>query len=233
MKAEQLWASILQEAIQGRLVPQLENEPEVNQIGEVPENVPFAVPEKWKWVTLGAISKKIHYGYTASAKEKGNARLLRITDIQNGVVRVKTERDSDKRDADNGKARYKNELARIDILMNELFVQILRHGGSTDEKLRGGGTHDCCQYSGKYDTCPERAEQLVCHNEEYRFGISAGKRCSQIYAADHADEYGAGQRNYNPRHGDAGGFFQFIGRIDSHEAHENMRLTEITEPPCQ
>ena len=29
MKAEQLWASILQEAIQGRLVPQLENEPEV------------------------------------------------------------------------------------------------------------------------------------------------------------------------------------------------------------
>ena len=86
MKAEQLWASILQEAIQGKLVPQLESEPEVNQIGEVPENVPFAVPEKWKWVTLGAISKKIHYGYTTSAKEKGNARLLRITDIQNGVV---------------------------------------------------------------------------------------------------------------------------------------------------
>lgn len=48
--------------------------------------MPFAVPEKWKWVTLGAISKKIHYGYTAAAKEKGNARLLRITDIQNGVV---------------------------------------------------------------------------------------------------------------------------------------------------
>lgn len=86
MKAEQLWASILQEAIQGKLVPQLENEPEVNQIGEVPEDVPFAVPEKWKWVTLGTISKKIHYGYTASAKEKGNARLLRITDVQNGVV---------------------------------------------------------------------------------------------------------------------------------------------------
>ncbi|MDM8088034.1 restriction endonuclease subunit S [Parasutterella secunda] len=55
-------------------------------MGEVPEDVPFAVPEKWKWVTLGTISKKIHYGYTASAKEKGNARLLRITDVQNGVV---------------------------------------------------------------------------------------------------------------------------------------------------
>ena len=53
MKAEQLWASILQEAIQGRLVPQLESEPEVNYIGEVPEDIPFAIPEKWKWAKLG------------------------------------------------------------------------------------------------------------------------------------------------------------------------------------
>ncbi len=48
--------------------------------------MPFAIPEKWKWVSLGAVSRRIHYGYTASAKEKGNAKLLRITDIQNGVV---------------------------------------------------------------------------------------------------------------------------------------------------
>ena len=53
MKAEQLWASILQEAIQGKLVPQLESEPEVNYIGEVPEDIPFAIPEKWKWAKLG------------------------------------------------------------------------------------------------------------------------------------------------------------------------------------
>ena len=67
-------------------VPQLESEPAVTQIGEVPEDVPFAIPEKWKWVSLGAVSRRIHYGYTASAKEKGNAKLLRITDIQNGAV---------------------------------------------------------------------------------------------------------------------------------------------------
>ena len=67
-------------------VPQLESEPEVAQIDDAPENVPFAIPEKWKWVSLGAISNRIHYGYNASAKERGNAKLLRITDIQNGSV---------------------------------------------------------------------------------------------------------------------------------------------------
>ena len=77
---------VLQKAIQGKLVPQLESEPVVTQIGEALKDIPFMIPTKWKWVTLGAISKKIHYGYTASAKEKGNARLLRITDIQNESV---------------------------------------------------------------------------------------------------------------------------------------------------
>lgn len=59
MKAEQLWASILQEAIQGKLVPQLESEPDVIQIGKVPEDVPFHIPEKWAWIQLGEL---INYG---------------------------------------------------------------------------------------------------------------------------------------------------------------------------
>ena len=37
-------------------------------------------------MSLGAISNRIHYGYNESAKERGNAKLLRITDIQNGSV---------------------------------------------------------------------------------------------------------------------------------------------------
>ena len=54
-----LKSSILQEAIQGKLVPQLESEPEVVQIGEVPENVPFAIPQKWKWVPVNKIIELI------------------------------------------------------------------------------------------------------------------------------------------------------------------------------
>lgn len=44
-----LRGQILQEAIQGKLVPQLDSEEEVQQIGDAPEDVPFAIPEKWKW----------------------------------------------------------------------------------------------------------------------------------------------------------------------------------------
>ena len=44
----------LEKAIQGKLVPQLESEPVVNQIGDVPDNCPFRLPKKWKWVKLGA-----------------------------------------------------------------------------------------------------------------------------------------------------------------------------------
>jgi type I restriction enzyme S subunit len=53
---------------------------------ELPELVePFALPESWEWTTLGFVSLRIHYGYTASAIHgETGVRLLRITDIQNG-----------------------------------------------------------------------------------------------------------------------------------------------------
>ena len=51
-----LRGQILQEAIQGKLVPQLESEPEVEQIGETPEDVPFTIPLKWKWKPIGDIT---------------------------------------------------------------------------------------------------------------------------------------------------------------------------------
>ena len=52
MTAEQLKASVLQMAIEGRLVPQLEEEPAVSLDVEEPDDVPFAIPEKWKWCSL-------------------------------------------------------------------------------------------------------------------------------------------------------------------------------------
>ena len=50
------------------------------------EEIPFDIPDTWEWVRLGEITQKIHYGYTASAQQSGNAKLLRITDIQNNSV---------------------------------------------------------------------------------------------------------------------------------------------------
>lgn len=57
--AERFRELCLEKAIQGKLVPQLESEPEVEQIGEAPEDVPFAIPEKWKWVLFSDAVKVI------------------------------------------------------------------------------------------------------------------------------------------------------------------------------
>lgn len=53
----QMEKSLLQEAISGKLLPQRDDESEVEQLGEAPEKVPFEIPEKWKWVSLGEIAK--------------------------------------------------------------------------------------------------------------------------------------------------------------------------------
>ena len=49
--------------------------------------LPFEPPFGWCWARLAAISRKIHYGFTASANQSiKDVRLLRITDIQNNSV---------------------------------------------------------------------------------------------------------------------------------------------------
>ena len=53
---------------------------------DITEEIPFEIPENWEWVRLKDITHLIHYGYTASAQLIGNAKLLRITDIQNNSV---------------------------------------------------------------------------------------------------------------------------------------------------
>lgn len=48
---------ILQLAVSGQLVEQLDSEPAVEQVGPAPkpDEVPFELPAKWKWVQLGAL----------------------------------------------------------------------------------------------------------------------------------------------------------------------------------
>ena len=54
------------------------------------ENMPFEVPESWEWTTIGEIALSILYGVSESAKEIGQYKLLRITDIQNNKVNWET-----------------------------------------------------------------------------------------------------------------------------------------------
>ena len=115
MNAQQLKNTILQETITGRLVPQDPNDEPASvlldrirkekaklvkegklkkkDLIETPiskEEIPFEIPEGWEWCRLISLSRIIHYGYTASAAPTGNAKLLRITDIQDDKVNWQT-----------------------------------------------------------------------------------------------------------------------------------------------
>ena len=107
---EDMKKSILQYAIQGKLVKQrpeegtgedlyhqiqtekqrlikegkIKKEKPLAEIAE--DEIPFDIPESWKWVRWGDLSFSIQYGYNAPAKSTGRIKMVRISDIQNGKV---------------------------------------------------------------------------------------------------------------------------------------------------
>ena len=106
---------VLQLAIQGKLVEQCEDDEPASVLLErlkaekeqlikdkiIKKEKPLPeiseeeklinIPKNWKWVKMGELSQKIHYGYTASAKENNTGvKLLRITDIQDNKVNWNT-----------------------------------------------------------------------------------------------------------------------------------------------
>lgn len=112
---EALKKSILQEAIQGKLVPQDPNdEPASGLLEKIrkekeqmvkdgklkkkdlittpisDDEKPFEIPESWEWVRWGDVSYNIQYGYNAPALPAGDIRMVRISDIQNGEVQWDT-----------------------------------------------------------------------------------------------------------------------------------------------
>lgn len=107
---EDMKKSILQYAIQGKLVEQRHEEGTGEELyrqiqvekqklikaGKIKKNkplpeiaedeIPFDIPESWKWVRWGELSQSIQYGYNAPAQEHGRIKMVRISDIQDGKV---------------------------------------------------------------------------------------------------------------------------------------------------
>ena len=52
----------------------------------IDEEIPFDVPNGWKWERWGNISQSIQYGYNAPALEHGAIKMVRISDIQENCV---------------------------------------------------------------------------------------------------------------------------------------------------
>lgn len=71
MKFSPLRSQLLQMAISGKLTEQLDSEPEVAQLGSAPapDEVPFAIPPKWKWVRLEQACTYIQRGKSPKYSE--------------------------------------------------------------------------------------------------------------------------------------------------------------------
>ncbi len=53
------------------------------------EQMLYKLHEGWEWRTVKELSQKVQYGHTTKAKSSGNAKFLRITDIQRGNINWK------------------------------------------------------------------------------------------------------------------------------------------------
>ncbi len=102
--------ALLQAAMQGKLTEQMESDSSVDNLLEeirkekeklvlqkkikreksLPEieeeEIPFDIPENWRWVRWGNLAYSIQYGYNAPAQELGKIKMVRISDIQNNLV---------------------------------------------------------------------------------------------------------------------------------------------------
>lgn len=79
---------VLQQAISGQLVPQLDSEPAVEQLGPAPkpEEVPFAIPEKWKWVALENLFQFVDYRGKTPIKSASGVRLITSSNVRKGYL---------------------------------------------------------------------------------------------------------------------------------------------------
>lgn len=109
MTAQELKNSILQLAVQGKLVPQCkEDEPasellkriraDKEKVGKkekpLPEitedEIPFEIPENWEWVRLGGIGSLLSgYAFKSTEYEKSGVQVVRISDLADDTVSTK------------------------------------------------------------------------------------------------------------------------------------------------
>ena len=154
MNAAQLKASILQQAIEGKLVPQLPEEGIVEQIGDAPTEVPFEIPESWKWFKFPDFVS-FNIGKTPDRSNSsywdGDIPWVAIADItkSDGYIRNTKELISHCALED----KFSNKLAKagsllmsfklsigkvaflsIDAAHNEGIISINPHNGSEDTK---------------------------------------------------------------------------------------------------
>lgn len=134
---ENMQKSILQYAIQGKLVEQKEEEGTAKELyqqiqeekaklikeGKIKkekplaeikeEEIPFDIPKSWKWVSIGQVCSNIMYGTSKKSSKTGKTAVLRMGNLQGGIIDYSNlVYSSDDEDIE------KYELKKNDLLFN-------------------------------------------------------------------------------------------------------------------
>ena len=114
------------------------------------------------------------------------------------------------------------------------MVKVLRDSGCGNQQLAVRSGHDGCQNSRQEDTGDEYREDLRDHVNVDGFLIAVIEQQSvaEEHTAGNANHDSCGQRDKHPYRSNAAGFLDRLRRRNAHEAHEDMRLTEVAETPC-
>ncbi len=84
---------LLERALKGELVPQLDHEPEVEQAAEVPKEAPFVIPEKWKWLSIDELANVVRGGSPRPINDfltddDDGINWIKIGDAERGIPRI-------------------------------------------------------------------------------------------------------------------------------------------------
>lgn len=111
---------ILQQAIHGKLVPQLESEPSVKiETTTKLDEVPFTIPDKWKWVSLGDIAEQITDGEHKTPKyQDAGIPFISVKDISSGKLNLSNTKFVSKEDFALMKRRCHPQMG--DILLSKV-----------------------------------------------------------------------------------------------------------------
>ena len=117
-------------------------------------------------------------------------------------------------------------------------VEVFCQNGRANQQLAGKGTHHGSQNSGEQNTADPRIKQCRRKNHENTFmvfcnGFAEIRMSREESRSEEACGNGTGQREDEPNHADLAGARHHRSILGSHEANQNMRLTEITKAPSQ
>ena len=150
--------------------------------------------------------------------------------------RVAGNHDGDQRNRHHHGAADPHQFGLAGILAQESAVDVLCQRAGADQQLARQRAHHGGQDGSQQQAGDPGVEQLLGHLDEDGFGVGihrqrAARMRQEIRNADEPDRDRAGQAQDHPGHADTTRGRNGRHRFSGHEAHQDVRLAEITQAP--